>query len=48
MIFEHGGHLDKINDFDWNQNEDMMCASVDDMNNLQICEINMKNIIHEE
>jgi histone-binding protein RBBP4 len=48
MIFEHGGHLDKINDFDWNQNEDMMCASVDDMNNLQIWEINMKNIIHEE
>ena len=48
MIFEHGGHLDKINDFDWNQNEDMMCASVDDMNNLQIWEINIKNIINKD
>ena len=27
MIFEHGGHLDKINDFDWNQNEDMMFST---------------------
>ena len=35
MIFEHGGYLDKINDFDWNQNKCMMCASIDDINNLQ-------------
>ncbi len=48
MIFEHGGHLDRINDFDWNQNEDMMCASVDDMNNLQIWEMNIKNIINKD
>ena len=48
MIFEHGGHLDKINDFDWNQNEDMMCASVDDMNNLQIWEMNVNNIISKD
>ena len=48
MIFEHGGHLDKINDFDWNQNEDMMCASVDDMNNLQIWEMNVKSIINKD
>ena len=48
MIFEHGGHLDRINDFDWNQNEDMMCASVDDMNNLQSWEMNIKNILNKE
>ena len=48
MIFEHGGHLDKINDIDWNQNEDMMCASVDDMNNLQIWEMNIKSIINKD
>ena len=47
MIFEHGGHSDKINDIDWNQNEDMMCASVDDMNNLQIWEMNIKSIINK-
>ena len=48
MIFEHGGHLDKINDFDWNQNEDMMCATVDGSNNLQIWEMNIKSIINKE
>ena len=48
MIFEHGGHMDKINDFDWNQNEDMMCASIDNSNNLQIWEMNMKNIINND
>ena len=48
MIFEHGGHLDKINDFDWNQNEDMMLASVDDVNNLQIWEMNAKSIISKD
>ena len=45
MIFDHGGHLDKINDFDWNQNEDMMCASVDDSNNLQIWEMNIQSML---
>ena len=48
MIFEHGGHLDKINDMDWNQNEDMMCASVDDNNNLQIWEMNVQSIINKD
>ena len=48
MIFEHGGHLDKINDIDWNPNEDMMCASVDDMNNLQIWEMNINSIINKD
>ena len=47
MIFEHGGHLDKINDFDWNSNEDMLLASVDDVNNLQIWEMNIKSIINK-
>ena len=48
MIFEHGGHSDKINDLDWNQNEDMMCASVDDSNNLQIWEMNIKSILNKD
>ena len=48
MIFEHGGHLDKINDFDWNPNEDMMCTSVDSSNNLQIWEMNVKSIINKD
>ena len=48
MIFEHGGHIDKINDFDWNQNEDMMCASVDGLNTLQIWEMNSKSIINKD
>ena len=48
MIFEHSGHLDKINDLDWNQNEDMMCASVDDNNNLQIWEMNVQSIINKD
>ena len=48
MIFEHRGHLDKINDLDWNQNEDMMCASVDDNNDLQIWEMNIQSIINKD
>jgi len=48
MIFEHGGHTDKINDLDWNQNEDMMCASVDNLNTLQIWEMNIKSIINKD
>ena len=48
MIFEHRGHLDKINDLDWNQNEDMMCASVDDNNILQIWEMNIQSIINSD
>ena len=48
MIFAHKGHLDKINDIDWNPYEDMMCASVDDMNNLQIWEMNIKSIINKD
>ena len=48
MIFDHGGHMDKVDDFDWNQNEDMMLASVDDSNNLQIWEMNIKSIINKD
>lgn len=45
MIFEHGGHMDKINDLDWNSSEDMMCASVDNKNNLQIWELNINSLL---
>lgn len=45
MVFEHGGHIDKINDLDWNCKEDMMCASVDGSNNLHIWELNINNIL---
>jgi len=48
MIFDHGGHMDKINDIDWNQNEDMMMASVDNSNELQIWEMNIKSIINKD
>ena len=44
MIFEHGGHLDKINDIDWNLLENMMLASVDNANILHIWEMNVNNI----
>ena len=40
--------MDKVDDFDWNQNEDMMLASVDDSNNLQIWEMNIKSIINKD
>lgn len=28
LLFIHGGHTDRINDFSWNINDDMICASV--------------------
>lgn len=45
LIFEHGGHMDRINDIDWNSKEDMMCASVDSVNNLHIWELNVNNLM---
>ena len=47
MIFEHGGHTNKINDFDWNNNEDMLIASVDDDNCLQMWEMNIRSILNK-
>ena len=47
MIFEHGGHTDRINDFDWNPNEDMLLASVDDVNNFQMWEMNINTILNK-
>ena len=47
MIFEHGGHTNKINDFDWNPNEDMLIASVDDDNCLQMWEMNIRSIMNK-
>lgn len=48
MIFDHGGHTNKIDDFDWNLNEDMMLASVDESNNMHIWEMNIKSIINKD
>lgn len=40
LVFTHGGHTDKINDIDWNVNEELMCASVSQDNVIQIWEMN--------
>ena len=40
MIFEHSGHLDRINDIDWNLLENMMIASVDNTKILHLWEMN--------
>ena len=40
MIFEHSGHLDRINDIDWNLLENMMIGSVDNAKILHLWEMN--------
>ena len=47
MIFEHGGHNERINDFSWNPNEDMFLASVDDNNCLEMWEMNINTIMNK-
>ena len=47
MIFEHGGHAERINDFSQNPNEDILLASVDDANNLQMWEMNINTILNK-
>ena len=39
LLFVHGGHTSKINDISWNQNEDLVMASVADDNVLQVWQI---------
>lgn len=39
LLFVHGGHTSKINDFSWNLNDKMMCASVAEDNIVQIWQI---------
>lgn len=34
LLFMHGGHRTKVNDFSWNQNENMVFASVEENNML--------------
>ena len=35
LIFIHGGHTDKISDFDWNKNNPWLISSVSDNNIVQ-------------
>lgn len=32
MLFVHGGHSAKVNDFSWNGEENLVCASVEERN----------------
>jgi histone-binding protein RBBP4 len=36
LLFIHGGHTDKISDFSWNTNDELVIASVADNNVLQV------------
>ena len=40
LLFTHGGHTNNISDFDWNVNEELMCASTSDDNIIQVWEMN--------
>eukprot|EP01015_Nassula_variabilis_P034978 TRINITY_DN8703_c0_g1_i4.p1 TRINITY_DN8703_c0_g1~~TRINITY_DN8703_c0_g1_i4.p1 ORF type:complete len:159 (+),score=37.83 TRINITY_DN8703_c0_g1_i4:64-477(+) len=47
MLFIHGGHRAKIPDFNWNPNDKLICASVEEENNiLQIWQ--MAQAIYED
>ncbi|KAJ1429970.1 WD40/YVTN repeat-like-containing domain superfamily [Sesbania bispinosa] len=47
LLFIHGGHTSKINDFSWNPCEDWVVASVAEDNILQIWQM-AENIYHDE
>ena len=39
LLFAHGGHTDKISDFNWNDSDDMVIASVSEDNMLMIWKV---------
>ncbi|KRX11252.1 WD40-repeat-containing domain [Pseudocohnilembus persalinus] len=47
MLFIHGGHRSKVNDFSWNQKDNLVCASVEENNILQIWQM-AQNIYDDE
>lgn len=47
LLFIHGGHTNKVSDFSWNQNEQMVLCSVAEDNIMQIWQMAM-NIYAEE
>ena len=47
LLFSHGGHTDKIVDFNWNQHEQWLIASVADDNTLQVWQV-AESILEEE
>lgn len=47
LMFVHSGHISKVSDISWNQNEELMLASVSEDNNLQVWQIS-NDILYPE
>ena len=39
MLFTHGGYTSNVSDFDWNNDEELLCVSTGDDNNIQFWEM---------
>jgi len=46
LLFIHGGHRAQVSDFSWNQNDNLVLASVEENNILQVWQ--MASNIYEE